>query len=274
MLPHIKRMRTRLENLYLKLGIDVVSNKVLRDYLSLTEIKNEILRKQFELFHMDFIVGLNAIKEFDKKSFNRYIKSINDTKENVNFWGEKFEVFLHSKLIKATPQIITNLKRGIDGFEPDLLFDFKDSNLGIELTTLKYTVPPKNETQVLSKITERILEKSSKKYPNPKCALLIDITNIVAYEKLYNFSLNEIFNSEFNGFSYLQKEIDFGMIILCNSIFKKNSDNTLFQTLNPKLGLFKETENMDKDLNQFINILFNNFKPNDDYDLGFYHLNM
>ncbi len=267
-------MRTTIQKQYSKLGIDVNSNKVLKDYLNRTEFKNEDIKKQFELFHMDFILGLREIEKVDNSSFNRYIKTINDTKGESNFWGEKFEVYFHSKLIQGIPQIITNLKRGKDGLEPDLLFDFNNSNLGIELTTLKYIIPPKSEEQVLSKITECIRKKNSNKYANPKCALIIDITNIVAYEKIFNFSLNKIFKEQFNGFSYLSKEINFGMIILCNSVFKKKSDDTLYHMLAPRIGIMNEKQIIDKDLNQFLNISFDNFKTNNNFDLQFHHLNM
>ena len=198
-------MKEQIEKGYKKLGINI--NKIVQQYVDLLETDNEIFRKQFELFHTDFLMGLSSIKEFDEKSFDRYIKNINDTKGKINFWGEKFEVFIHSKLINGVPKIITNLKRGVDGKEPDLIFDFKDTLLGIELTTAKFTQIPKTKERILAKITDKILEKNKKPYSNEKCALLIDITNIIAYEKLFDLNLNEIFNELFCGFGYLNTKM-------------------------------------------------------------------
>ena len=55
--------------------------------------------------------------------------------------------------------IIKNLTRGIDGLEPDLLFNFNETLLGIELTTLKFVKPPQTPEIILSKIIDKILEK-------------------------------------------------------------------------------------------------------------------
>lgn len=267
-------MREKIEREYLNLGININSNKILKEYLHRTEISDESLKKQIEFFHMDLIIGLRNIRVFDRISFERYIDTVNNSKENLNFWGEKFEIYFHSKLINGVPHLITDLRRGIDGLEPDLLFKYNDSQLGIELTTLKYKIPPKNSDQILSKITECILNKNSKKYSNSKCALIIDITNIVAYEKIFNLNLNNIFKESFDGFSYLQKVINFGMIILCNSVFKEKSDKTLFHELNPRIGIINEKKIIDRDLLQFLNTSFNNFTPSNDFNLEYYHQNI
>jgi hypothetical protein len=267
-------MKTRIQNGYLSIGLEISENKILTELINRIDSPNEILSKQFELFHMDFLIGLKNIQEFDKISFNRYIEKINKTKGNLNFWGEKFETFIHSKLIKACPKIISELKRGADGIEPDILFKYKEEQLGIELTTLKFLNIPKNKEQILSKITEKILEKNNKPYSNEKCALLIDITNIIAYEKLFDLNLNEIFNELFCGFGYLNTKIKYEMVILCNSVFKQKNDGVLRHKLEPRIGFMSEAKTMDKNLKEFLNILFNNFQSDNDFDLKFHHLNM
>lgn len=267
-------MRKQIEKIYKYFVVNINTSEIIQQYVDLLDTDNEIFKKQFELFHMDFLLGLNSIREFDKKSFDRYIKNINNTKGKLNFWGEKFEVFMHSKLIEGEGKIIKNLKRGIDGKEPDLIFDFNNELLGIELATAKFTQIPKTKEHILSKITEKILEKNGKKYSNEKCALIIDITNIVAYEKILNLNLNKIFSESFNGFGYLNKEVNFGIVILCNSVFKQLQDGNLKHRLNPRLGLMSETKAMSSNLREFTNILFNNFQPDNDFDLKFHHLNI
>jgi len=279
LLPQVKKMKhvfnkKKLLKIYSKLGIDVKNNKILFDLLNKLDSSCEKFNQQIELFHMDFLLGLSEIQDFDEKSFNKYIDKINATKGKLNFWGEKFEVFIYSRLIKGNPEIITNLKRGTDGIEPDLIFNFNNSPLGLELTTLKFLNLPKSKKNILSKITNKILEKNNKPYSNEKTALLIDITNIVAYEKILNLDLNKIFKEYFNGFGYLDKEVNFGIIILCNSVFKYKQDGTLKHRLEPRIGFISETKSIDNNLKKFINILFDNFKPNDDFDLKFHHLNI
>jgi len=265
-------MKEKIEQGYEKLGININTNKIVKQYIDLLVTEKELFRKQFELFHMDLLLGLNNIKEIDEKSFDRYINSINQTKGKLNFWGEKFEVYMHSKLIQKDTKIIKNLKRGVDGIEPDLIFDFNSDSLGIELTTAKFSYPPKKKEHILSKITDKILEKNNKPYSNEKCALIIDVTNIIAYEKTLNLSLNEIFRELYSGFEYLNKEIKFGMVILCNSVYKQQHDGTLKHRLNPRIGLMSETKTIDNNLKNFLSILFNNFQPDDNYDLKFHHL--
>ncbi len=154
------KMKNRIQKGYLSIGIEIDGNKILTELINRSDSPNELLSKQFEIFHMDFLVGLKSIQEFDEISFNRYIEKINETKGKLNFWGEKFETVIHSKLIKACPKIISDLKRGVDGIEPDILFKYKEEQLGIELTTLKILNAPKNKEQILSKITDKILEKN------------------------------------------------------------------------------------------------------------------
>lgn len=267
-------MKNRIQKGYLSIGIEIDENKILTELINRVDSPNELLSKQFEFFHMDFLIGLKNIQEFDEISFNRYIEKINETKGKLNFWGEKFETVIHSKLIKACPKIISDLKRGVDGIEPDILFKYKEKQLGIELTTLKFLNAPKNKEQILSKITDKILEKNNKPYSTGKCALLIDITNIIAYEKLLNLNLNEIFNEHFSGFSYLNAEMRYGMVILCNSVFKQKNDSGLRHRLEPRIGLMSENKSIDKNLKEFLNILFNNFQTDNDFDLKFHHLNI
>lgn len=265
-------MRTKIEEQYFKHGINYKSNKALIKYLDFLDTDQEKIRQSFELFHMDLILGLEYIQKKDKKAFNRYIKTLNDTNGNTNFWGEKFEIYMHYKLLKGLPNFINNLKRGKDGLEPDLTFEYNGNRLGIELTTRQFITPPKNETEILNKITEKILEKNRKKYADENCALIMDITNIITYENLYNINLNNIFKKHFEGFSYLGIEIKFGMIVLVNSVFK--FDKELTHVLNPLLGIKSEKKEMNLSLNKFLNILFNEFKQNNCEGFEIYHPNI
>lgn len=268
------RMKEMIIKGYSKLGIEISSNDVLTDYLELLEDQPEILRNQFELFHLELILSLYEIKKHDTISFDRYVKRINETRGKVNFWGEKFEVFIHSKLLKANFHIKNNLKRGIDGIEPDLTFNFNNSQLGIELTSLRFIESPKNKEVIINKVAECMLNKNNKPYANDKCVLLIDITNIIAYEKLLSFNINQIFKEEFHGFNYLGREINLGMVVLCNFVFKQRTNGDIYLMLNPRLGFMSEKKQMNTDLKKFIDIVFNGFKPDDDFDISFYHKNL
>jgi hypothetical protein len=267
-------MKTQFQDKYLSIGIEINQNKILTERLNIDENSDENLKKQYELFHMDFIIELKNIQKFDPISFNRYIQKINETKSSLNFWGEKFEIYMHSKLIKIYPKIISNLKRGIDGIEPDILLKYKEEQLGIELTTLKFLTDTVSKEQILSKITDKILEKNSKKYSNENCLLLIDITNIVFNEYKYNFKLNEIFDENFSGFAYLKKELKFGMVILCNSVYKRKNNDILSHELVTRIGFINETKGMNENLKEFLSIFFNNYQSDNDYIEKFHHRNI
>lgn len=223
---------------------------------------------------MDLLLGLKRIKEFDLGSFTRYIDKINDSQDKSNFWGERFEIFVHHKLLPANGHLIKNLRRGKDGEEPDFVFDFNSDKLGIELTTSKFTVPPKEKNHIIKKITGVILDKNRKPYSGEKCALIIDITNLVTYSSMVGLSLKRLFQDEFHGFSYLGTKIKYGMIILCNSVYCYRPDETLFTTLNPYFGLMVDNGIVDSNLNSFIRTFFNKFKTEENCELSHYHLNI
>lgn len=265
-------MKIKFKKLYTKLGINWETNRCLIKYLDFLDVNQDNIRQTYELFHMDLIMGLDYIQKKDEQAFNRYVKKLNDTNGNTNFWGEKFEVYMHSKLLKGVPEIMDNLVRGKDGLEPDLVFEFNGNKLGLELTTCQFITPPKNQREILNKITEKIIEKNSKEYANECCALIIDITNIVTYEKIFDISLNDIFKSHFSGFEYLGKEMKFGMVILVNSMFK--FEDEINQILNPRLGLKNESKEMNSNLNYFLNILFNGFNQDFNNCVEIYHTNI
>lgn len=267
-------MTERLLKAFEQLGISIEDNPILQKLLSLTQTQDQRIKQQFELFLMDLLLGLRRIQEADLQSFYYYIEKLNETKGRSNFWGERFEVFMHHKLLQANGELIDNLRRGKEGKEPDFVFDYDSVGLGIELTTSKFTTLPKDENHIMNKITETILEKNRKEYSGERCALIIDVTNLVTIESLKGLSLKELFNAEFKGFSYLGKKIKFGIIILCNSVYKLRPDGTLYNSLNPYLGLMDDNGNIDPHLNSFIRILFNNFKPDGDYELSYYHQNI
>jgi hypothetical protein len=267
-------MKEKLIKLFGDFGIKIDKNKILKDIFNRLDWPNEDLSKQYELFLMDLLVGLNSIKSIDFNSYNRYVKNLNETKGEINFWGEKFEVFMHSKLVKINTHVINDLRRGVDGKEPDLILKFNGIQLGLELTTTKFLEPPDSKEKILKKILDCIIEKNGKSYPNEKCALLIDITNLIMYEKVFNISLNKLFEESFSGFDFTGKDIGFGCVILCNSIFKLKADGNLYHYLNPRIGLFHETKPMNQELKDFLDIIFSKFKHDNDFELAFYHKNI
>jgi len=267
-------MKDKIIKLYSNLGIDCYTNKLLLEFIELLNEPDDLLKKQYEFFHQDFILSLNEIKKNDKKSFEKYVKRINDTKGKLNFWGEKFEIYNHSQLIKLNANIIFNLRRGREGKEPDFLFNYNKTELGIELTSLKFIESPKNEEIIINKITDCIIEKNNKPYSNEKTALIIDVTNMIAYEKLNNYSLKSIFKKHFEGFEYLQKEMRLGFIILCFFDLKEFKNNELIHSLNPLFGLQYEKKPINKDLISFLRIIFNNFEQDKNFIRSFHHQNI
>ena len=126
----------------------------------------------------------------------------------------------------------------------------------------------------MNKITDTILDKNRKTYSGGRCALIVDVTNLVIIERIKGISLNELFKNKFNGFSYLGKKIKFGIIILCNSIYKHRPDGSLYNSLNPYLGIMDDSGNIDPYLNSFIRTLFNNFEPDANSELNYFHTNI
>lgn len=125
---------------------------------------------------------------------------------------------------------------------------------------------------LLKKITDAILDKNRKVYSGGRCALIIDVTNLVAIQSSKGSSLKELFrNKKFKGFSDFEKKIKFGIIILCNSVYKYRTDGTMYNSLNPYIGIMSENENIDPHLNSFVRAVFNDFKPCNDYEQSFYH---
>ena len=267
-------MREKIIEGYNKVGIKVLGNQILQDFVDRIDIQHEQIGKHYRLFHMNLILDLLKIKEFDKHAFERYVKSLNDTSGRLNFWGEKLEIFMHSVLIRMTPSIIQDLRRGKDGVEPDLVFDYKNSIVGLELTTLKFTSKPKSKDEIIRKITDKILEKNGKCYASGKCALLIDVTNITFYEMLFGFNLGDIFETEFKGFGYLNKSFNFGKVILCDNVFKNNINEPTKHSWRPRIGLMNDSGAIDKDLMSFLKILFNNFRIDDIYYKAFHYANI
>lgn len=263
-------MENKIITKYSEFGIDITNNKILNESINSLNDSNDIINKQSEFFHMNLLLGLKAIRDHDKNSYKRYIRNINSTKGKLNFWGEIFEVFVHSKLIKGvTKKIISNLKRGKDGLEADLEFIYNEKSLHLELTTLKVVDLP-SEDAIYSKIIDRILTKNRKPYAQENCVLIIDITNLVYYSRAQDLSLKKIFKERFKGFNSQEITIHFGMIILCHSIFKTLEDGSLHHSLNPIFGLANENKALDDDLKGFLNRLFN-FKEDEETHLAFYH---
>lgn len=144
-------MTEKLHNGFEQLGISIDDNPILQKLFFLTKVEDEKIKQQFQLFLMDLFLGLKRIQEADLKSFSYYVQRINGTKGKINFLGEYFEVFNHHKLLMENGKFIKNLRRGIEGEEPDLVFGYNTVSLGIELTTAKFATPPKDENHIIKK---------------------------------------------------------------------------------------------------------------------------
>jgi len=269
------RMQQKITRVYTELGIDVRKSSIIEKYIQLIkEPESEI--EDFELFHWDLILGLSEIKDFDYNSFKRYQSNINNSKDNLTFWGERYEVIWHYKLIKALNHYsyITDLKRGKDGLESDLIFNFNNSNIGIELTTLKFQSGLKNAEEILMKIYKSIFKKNSKPYANKNSALIIDVTNLNYHSKFTELSLKDILKTNIFETKNLIDKINFGMVILCQSEYRINEKGNRGQYLKPVLAIPNRKISINIELSKFLNLFFNNFKDSGDDYIVHYHKNI
>jgi len=243
--------------LYEKYGIDYSNNTILIDYLNHMEYSEEIFMRIYKFIQNEFFIDLDKLKKSDLNSFNRYVEHINSTKGKINFWGERFELFFHSKLLQGVPDFFDKIRRGKDGLEPDFLLSKNNIELGIELTTLQYKKLPENDVDPLAKIIKCILEKNRKKYVNDKCILAINITNLNTTGQILNYDILEAFKVKFRGFSYLgENKIKFGGILLLNNEFKESENGVLYHLFEPIIGLINENKEMDRDLKVLFNMLY------------------
>lgn len=251
-------MKAKIIKAYEKIGIEIFPDSILEKYVNL--IENNEFKEQIELFHFNIILGLDLIRIKDVSSFKRYTKNLNNSKSNLTFWGEKNEVYWHSKLLEINDIYISNLRRGIDGKEPDLVFKINNETFGFELTTLKFEKYPKDNESIFFKIIEQIKIKNEKVYySNKNCVLIIDITNLYFHAEFNNRNFKEIWNENFKGFKIDNITINFGMIIFCTNSYRKYSDERLLHKVNPILGLINEENRLNKHFELLIKKMFNNF---------------
>lgn len=250
--------------LFEKYGLDYKNNKVISDFLEIIKDSTNISARIVKYALNELILDLYKIKEIDDKSFKRYIHELNYSKGETRFWGHRFELFFHSKLIMNNT-FFNSIKRGKDGKEPDFLLSINNVELGIELTTLQFKKTDGSLNGVITKIKDRIIEKDSKKYANNKCILAINITNLSANGELNNYDLMREIKSEREKFEYL-KDIDFnyGCIFFLKHFYGIGIDNDLQHFFAPVLCIFDDRQEMDKDLKVLVNILF----PHKEIDLN------
>ena len=139
------------------------------------------------------------------------------------------------------------------------------------MTSCKFKIPPRNKDVVFRKIFDTIVEKSKKPYVNENCALLIDITNLTFYAKQYGFSINELFSDNFEGFNYLNRTIKYGKVVLCDSVYRKKEHSSMEHIWRPRVGLMKDSGEINVDLISLLKIMFNNFKYDDSYDFTYHN---
>ncbi|MBK6263398.1 hypothetical protein JKA74_00010 [Marivirga sp. S37H4] len=249
---------------YQKFEFSLGDESVITKYLKYLETPDLEIRKQVELFHLELLESLISIQEHDIKSSNRYIKNLKSSENLRNFWGEKFEVIIHSKLIKLVDQnAISTVRRGKDGKEPDLLFDFENHQLGIELTTLKFEKSPnKLELASFKKMMDKISEKNNNVYANKNTVLFIDISNIEFLNALMTGNSSVDFLDKYKDqLEALSTKLNFKFILFLESIFYYDSMKNLKRCLNPIAGI---TDNeKPNSVNRFLNLAFNDFKKGD-----------
>lgn len=258
-------LKEKIIEQYKKLGFSIDESSKLSKYIRYLDIPNEFFRKQYQLFHAELIVSLYEIKKSDSISFDRYIKKLSDAESIDSFWGEKFEVLIHYKLLEIKRNgLIKNLKRGKDGKEPDLMFEFEDESVGIELTTLKFRNLLTKPEFVFNKIIDKLNEKNSKAYANENIALIIDVTNLEFIQNLVeNGALTQLFKNYEQEILSKIRTYNFGFILMTENVFKTTQNGKLNKSINPIIGIANENEK-GENIIKFLRIVFNNFEKDND----------
>jgi hypothetical protein len=236
-------------------GFKLDDSSKLNEFILGMSLENDFLRKQFELFNGELIIALKELEKQDNKNYKFYLKTLLDAEVGGDFWGERFELLFHHKLLNAQNQkIITELQRGKEGREPDLLFLFQDYKIGVELTTLKFTKAETSADYVLNKILDSIVKKSRNKYAEVNTTLVIDITNLAFNNSIFTkgtlldlITVNESKISEVSS--------KFGMVLFTESVFNETAKKDLKRITQPITATFQNPE-----IFKFFKVLFNDFE--------------
>jgi len=203
-------------------------------YLDLKTLNEPFPLKSFENITMQLVIALEEIRKFNNLHHSEYIKKL--SAKDTSFWGVKYEIQWYYILIKKFKEKrITAIRRGISGLEPDFIINYHRNDIGIETTCLTYDLNS-SMSDPISKIKQAIFKKGEKQYASESCCLIIDISNLIFYRKIYsNFSitiseLTDLINS------------NFGAVLLFQSVHIKgdNGDpryvNQFYNWINPKIS--------------------------------------
>ncbi len=167
------------------LGIDLLANihPFSKEYLIFSSVNNQNLKDCIDHLISLFVIDLELIKRHNLNDFEFYKKKI--SKNDISFWGIRFELFTYSKLIQKLDKNNFEIKRGKDGMNADIIVSFEGKSIQIETTAALYS-DDSSKTDPISKIMKRILIKENKPYSGKFTCLLIDINNLLFYRQLSN----------------------------------------------------------------------------------------
>jgi hypothetical protein len=246
-------------------GIEVSKIDIIKNYITHKNYENEFIGRFFKYQLSELIIELNNIKNHDRKSFDRYIKNINKSSGGVNFWGEKFELYFHSKLLQGVPVIFNSIRRGKDGYEPDFLISVDNAEIGVELTTSQFEKTSTNDYRSLEKIRDKIIEKNGKCYAKNNCMLVVNITNLKSNSVLNNFELDheiQLFLTDKTNLT--NNDLNFGAIYLVRHVFTINKEKIIGHDFKPILCILKDVGEVNPQFKKLNNILFPYKKESDE----------
>lgn len=206
-----------------KLGINLLDSNhpISREVFNYHSINEPLLKKIIEFSLAEFIVDIQSLKKIDINSYEYYLSKISNTKD-LNFWGEQFEISIHSKMYKLLNEKGIKIRRGIrENAEADFVIESSTNSFMIETATRKYN-DFSNMTYPIKKIQNIILKKNSLDYANCNCALFVNTSNILFNEKIGKLKLEKTFQ-EF--LTSLKEKIKFGRILLFESVFTEYEEN-------------------------------------------------
>ena len=211
-------MEEKLIKHYSEIGIDLSSTNhpFAREYHDVKKINKDIATAAFEHFLLVFITDLMIIKKYRPMDYDYYRKRIKAN--HISFWGERFEISWYAFLLHKFSGVIADLKRGTESVEADFVFNYNGNPVALETTTVKFQNTPRL-TDPIEKILNKIQEKEEKPYANSNCILVIDITNLSFYRKVFqNFSVSitELL---------LRLESKFGLVLLQENVHAGSVDN-------------------------------------------------
>jgi hypothetical protein len=243
-----------------KYGVDYKNNKAISNELDIVVGKDVLAQRLFKNNLNELILDLHNIKENNEKYFDYYLHEINSSKGETNYWGHRFELFFHVKLlqnISRFPGYFDYVRRGKDGIEPDFLISGNKKEIGIELTSLLFEKDNGSLEKAIRKIKEKLIEKSRKSYANDRCMLCINITNINASGHKNNFDLIEEINSERLKFEFL-KDLDFkyGCVFFLNHFYGISKDDNIEHHFEPVFCIINDLKEMDRNLSELAGIMF------------------